>query len=171
MISLAAEEAGEKTSNFLIPNGTFLYCLVVFVVVLIVIRTFVVPPIVKVLDERDARVAKTSADNNAAAASYEDADREYRARIKDARADATGIRDEARAKGNEELSEAKRRATDEADAALAKISSELKVAADGAVTEAKRDVDRLSATLARRVLGTDSAQAHDASAEHTETVS
>lgn len=149
-MNLAAE-------NFLIPNGTFSACLLIFVVVLIVIRAWIVQPIVKVLDERQARVAKTAEDNNAAAASYEDADREYQARMKEARADATRIRDEARAKGNEELSDAKRRATDEADAALAKISADLKVEADNAVTEAKRDVDSLSRTLADRVLGTQGA--------------
>ena len=77
--------------------------------------------------------------------------------MKEARADATRIRDEARAKGNEELSDAKRRAKDEADAALAKISADLKVEADNAVTEAKRDVDSLSRTLADRVLGTQGA--------------
>ncbi len=73
MMSLAAEEAGEKTSNFLIPNATLIACLLIFIVVLVVIRTFVVPPILEVLDERDARVAKTVEDNKAAAASYADA--------------------------------------------------------------------------------------------------
>ena len=93
------------------------------VIVFLVIRTMVVPPILKVLDDRDAMVAKTAEDNRAAAASYEDADTEYRAALKDARADATGIRDQARAEGNEQLSAAKKRATDEADAAIAIITS------------------------------------------------
>lgn len=168
MMSLASEEAG-GTSNFLIPNGTFFACLLIFIVVLVVIRTLVVPPILKVLDEREERVAQTVKDNKAAAASFEDADREYTARLRDARGDATGIRDEARAKGNEQLSSAKHKATEEADAALAKITADLKVAADNAVTTAKQDVSRLSATLAGRVLGTDVAAA-TAGAEQTETV-
>ncbi len=56
--SQAAEEGGES-SNFLIPNGTFFVVLAIFLVVLAVIGTFVVPPILKVLRERDAMVAKT----------------------------------------------------------------------------------------------------------------
>ncbi|MFW0784214.1 F0F1 ATP synthase subunit B [Gordonia sp. CPCC 206044] len=159
-MNLAAE-------NFLIPNGTFFACLLIFVIVLIVIRTMVVPPIVKVLDERNARVAQTAEDNRAAAASYEDADTEYRAAMKDARGDATGIRDEARAKANEELAAAKRRATDEADSALAENSKALKVEADSALETARRDVDRLAQTLAGRVLGND---VKAAKAEQTETV-
>ncbi|MFW0797433.1 F0F1 ATP synthase subunit B [Gordonia sp. CPCC 205515] len=146
-MNLAAE-------NFLIPNATFFVCLLIFVIVFLVIRTMVVPPIVKVLDERDARVAKTLEDNKAAAASYEDAETDYRAAMKEARGDATGIRDEARAKGNEELAEAKRRATEESDAALADTTAELKVEADNASTTARQDVGRLAETLAGRVLGT-----------------
>ncbi|NED64781.1 F0F1 ATP synthase subunit B, partial [Streptomyces sp. SID10244] len=62
-MNLAAE-------NFLLPNGTFFVCLLIFVIVFLVIRTMVVPPILKVLDDRDAMIAKTAEDNRAAAASY-----------------------------------------------------------------------------------------------------
>ena len=54
----AAEEGG-KNSNFLVPNGTFFFVLAIFLIVLGVIGTFVVPPILRVLRERDAMVAKT----------------------------------------------------------------------------------------------------------------
>lgn len=84
--SQAAEEGGES-SNFLIPNGTFFVVLAIFLVVLAVIGTFVVPPILKVLRERDAMVAKTLADNKksdeqfaAAQADYDEAMTEARVR-------------------------------------------------------------------------------------------
>ncbi len=50
---LAAEDAGE-TSNFLIPNGTIFVILLIFLVVLGVIAKWVVPPVSKVLAEREA---------------------------------------------------------------------------------------------------------------------
>ena len=100
-------------------------------------------------------VAKTTDDNKSAAASYEDADTQYRAALKEARGDAPGIRDEARAEGNEELAAAKRRATQEADAALAATSESLAAEGERAASTARADVERLSATLAGRVLGTD----------------
>ncbi len=40
---LAAEEGGQ--SNFLIPNGTFFFVLLIFLIVLGVIAKWVVPPI------------------------------------------------------------------------------------------------------------------------------
>ena len=51
---LAAEEGGQ--SNFLVPNGTFFFVLIIFLIVLGVIAKWVVPPISKVLRERDAMV-------------------------------------------------------------------------------------------------------------------
>ena len=62
---LAAEEGG--TSNFLIPNGTFFFVLIIFLIVLGVIGKFVVPSIVKVLGEREEMVTKTGKDNRKAA--------------------------------------------------------------------------------------------------------
>ena len=62
-VVLLAAEAGGGTSNFLVPNGTFFVVLIIFLIVLGVIGTFVVPPITKVLRERDAMVTKTAADN------------------------------------------------------------------------------------------------------------
>lgn len=157
--------------NFLIPNGTFFVCLAIFVIVFLVIRTMVVPPILKVLEDREALVAKTAEDNRAAAASYEDADTGYRAALKEARADATGIRDQARAEGNEQLSEAKKRATAEADAAIAKTAEQLKAEGERAAETARRDVDSLSAVLASRVLGTNvSPSSQSAAYESTGTV-
>lgn len=169
-MNLAAE-------NFLIPNATFIACLLIFVIVLIVIRTMVVPPILKVLDERDERVAKTAADNKAAAENYEAADSEYQDKMRQARGDATGIRDDARAKGNEELADARKRATAKSDAELAEVSADLQKEGDKAVSAAKEDVGSYSQTLAERVLGTTfrgtsqpSTATATAAAGHTETV-
>ena len=63
--SQAVEEA--EGNNFLIPNGTFFVVLVIFLIVLGVIGTFVVPPIMKVLRERENMVTKTLADNKKSA--------------------------------------------------------------------------------------------------------
>ena len=62
---LAAEEGG--TSNLLIPNGTFFFVLIIFLIVLGVIGAFVVPSITKVLSERESMVTKTTRDNRKAA--------------------------------------------------------------------------------------------------------
>ena len=72
---LAAEEGGQ--SNFLIPNGTFFFVLLIFLIVLGVIAKWVVPPISKVLREREEMVHKTTEDNRRAAQLRAAADADY----------------------------------------------------------------------------------------------
>ena len=72
-------EAGDGGggNNFLLPNGTFFVVLAIFLIVLAVISTFVVPPIMKVLRERDNMVTKTVADNKQSAEQFAAADADY----------------------------------------------------------------------------------------------
>ena len=94
---LAAEEGGQ--SNFLIPNGTFFFVLLIFLIVLGVIAKWVVPPISKVLREREEMVHKTVEDNRRAAQLRAAADADYLKVMATARREATNVRDEARAEG------------------------------------------------------------------------
>src|SRR4030088_1210107 len=59
---LAAGEGGGQ-SNFLIPNGTFFFVLIIFLILLGVIAKWVVPPISKVLREREAMWHKRAEDH------------------------------------------------------------------------------------------------------------
>ncbi|WP_299577378.1 F0F1 ATP synthase subunit B [uncultured Williamsia sp.] len=141
--------------NFLIPNATFFVVLVIFLIVLAVIGKFVVPPIKQVLEEREEQVAQTGRDNRTATEEFEAAEREYREAMKSARGEATGIRDEARAKGRETLEQMRSRATAEADGAVAEATDRLRADGENAAADARQDVGRLSADLASRVLGFD----------------
>lgn len=149
-MTLAAE-------NFLLPNGTFFVVLLIFVIMLLVIRAFVVPSIQKVLTERDEMIHRTVEDNRTANAEFTAAQDEYNALIKEARGEATASRDEARAQGRDEMNARKQRATDEAAVALAATSRELTAEGEKAGATASNDVDALARVLAGRVLGIDPA--------------
>src|SRR5919198_4462064 len=102
VVLLAAEEGG-GTSNFLVPNGTFFVGLIIFRIVLGVIGKWVVPPISKVLRERDAMVKQTVEDSRKAADQFSAADEDYRLEMSKARGEASKLRDEARAEGRKVL--------------------------------------------------------------------
>ena len=143
----AAEGGGEGTSNFLIPNGTFFFVLAIFLIVLAVIGKFVVPPIQKVLGERERMAAKTAEDNRRAAELEAAADADYRKELTAGRSEAAAIRDEARTQGRRVIDDKRARATAEVDGALREanaISGDLRASAES-----------LSVTLASRVLGVD----------------
>jgi F-type H+-transporting ATPase subunit b len=151
--SQSAAEGG--TNNFLVPNGTFFVVLAIFLIVLAVIGTFVVPPIMRVLGERDAMVRKTIEDHKNCADEFAAAQADYEAAMGKARTEAAGIRDEVRAEGRRILEEMRGRASDEAAQALQRAGEELKQQADAIAADLRASVERMSDTLASRVVGTD----------------
>src|SRR3954454_23383056 len=112
IVLLAAEEGG-GTSNYLIPNGTFFFVLVIFLIVLGVIGKWVVPPVSKVLHEREAMVKKTVEDSRKAADQFTAADDDYQAEMAKARGEASKLRDGARAEGRKVLEDMRGRASGE----------------------------------------------------------
>ena len=55
-MALASTTTTTTASNFLVPNGTFIAELVLFIIVLGFIAAFVLPPIMKVMRERDETI-------------------------------------------------------------------------------------------------------------------
>jgi len=139
--------------NFLIPNGTFLAELLIFLIVLGVIWAFVVPPIRKVLGEREDMVAKTAEDTKKATAAFTDAEAQYRTALANARGEAGKIRDQARAQGQAILDDMRGRAKEQADLIASQAGTELRAQGDQIAAELRAGVGPLSQTLADRVLG------------------
>ena len=152
-ITLLAAEGGQ--SNFLVPNGTFFFVLLIFLIVLGVIGKFVVPPITRVLHERDEMVTKTVERNRESDKQFAAADSDYQAEMARGRREASGIRDEARAEGRKTLEQMKGRASEESALALQKASDELKQQSDAISADLRTSMETLAATLAGRILGTD----------------
>ena len=152
VVLLAAEEGG-GTSNFLVPNGTFFVVLIIFLIVLGVIAKWVVPPISKVLSERDAMVKQTVDDSRKAADQFTAADEDYQAEMSKARGEASKLRDEARAEGRKVLEDMRGRASDQVASTLQQADSELKEQALSIQADLRSSLDNLSETLANRVLG------------------
>ena len=168
---LAAEEGG-GTQNFLIPNGTFFFVLAIFLIVLGVIAKFVVPPIQKVLGERERMVAKTAEDNRQAAAQEAAAEADYNKELATARSEAAGIRDLARNEGRVVIDDHKARAGEEVAGTLQQANDELKLQSDAIAPSLNASVETLSATLASRVLGVEvSNPSGGSSSAYTYTVS
>jgi F-type H+-transporting ATPase subunit b len=149
----AAGEGGGN--NFLIPNGTFFVVLIIFLIVLGVIGTFVVPPIMKVLRERENMVTKTLADNKKSAEEFAAAQADYEKAIAEARLEASAARDHARAEGRKVLEDMRGRAEEEARSTLQSAGEQLKREGDAVAADLRSRVEAMSATLAGRILGVD----------------
>jgi F-type H+-transporting ATPase subunit b len=150
----AAEEGG-KNQNFLVPNGTFFFVLAIFLIVLAVIGTFVVPPILRVLRERDAMVAKTQADNKKSAEQFAAAQSDYDEAMMEARVQASSFRDNARTEGRKVIEEARASAEQEVASTVQTANEQLKRERDSVELDLRANVASMSATLASRILGVD----------------
>jgi|RhiMethySRZTD1v2_1073278.scaffolds.fasta_scaffold447655_1 F-type H+-transporting ATPase subunit b len=150
---LAAEEGGQ--SNFLLPNGTFFFVLVIFLIVLGVIGKWVVPPVSKVLRERDAMIKKTAEDNRRTAELRAASDADYLKVMTQARREASSVRGEARAEGRKIVDEARTRANAEVSAVLQQANEELSAQSRALTADLQASVENLSTRLASRVIGVD----------------
>jgi F-type H+-transporting ATPase subunit b len=138
--------------------------LIIFLIVLGVIGKWVVPPVSKVLRERDAMVKRTVEDSRKAADQFAAADEDYRSEMGKARGEASKLRDEARAEGRKVLEDMRGRASDEVASTLQQASDQLKQQADAIESDLRSSVETLSTTLAGRVLGVEVTGARSAAA-------
>jgi F-type H+-transporting ATPase subunit b len=151
----SSQLAAEGGNNFLVPNGTFFFVLAIFLIVLAVIGTFVVPPVMKVLRERDAMVAKTATDNKKANEQFEAAQADYENAMREARVEASSLRDTARAEGRKVVEDARAKAEQQVAATIQTASQQLKRERDAVELDLRANVSTMSATLASRILGVD----------------
>ncbi|AMO62707.1 F0F1 ATP synthase subunit B [Mycobacteroides chelonae] len=152
---MASAEEGGGTSNFLIPNGTFFVVLLIFLITLGVIWKWVVPPVSKVLAEREAMLAKTAADNRKSAEQFAAARADYDKVMDGARSEASAIRDEARTAGRAIVDQKRSAASSEVAETVRQADQELSSQRSATETQLRQSVDALSATLASRILGVD----------------
>jgi F-type H+-transporting ATPase subunit b len=150
VVVLAAGSQAE--GNFLVPNGTFFVELAIFLIVLGVIGAFVVPPISKVLKERDNMVTKTAADNRKSAEQFAAAGEDYEKAMSAARVTASAARDEARAEGRKVLEEQRGRAEEQVSSTLQDAAEQLKREGDAVAADLRARVEGISTTLASRIL-------------------
>jgi F-type H+-transporting ATPase subunit b len=155
LAAVQAAEEGGKTSNFLVPNGTFFFVLAIFLIVLAVIGTFVVPPIMKVLRERDAMVHKTQADNKKSSEQFEAAEADYEEAMKEGRVQAGSFRDNARSEGRKVIEDARAEAERQVMSTLQMSAEQLKRERDAVELDLRANVGSMSSTLASRILGVD----------------
>ena len=153
MSAVVLAAASQAEGNFLMPNGTFFVVLIIFLIVLGVIGTFVVPPISKVLKERDNMVTKTAADNKKSAEQFAAAQQDYERAMSAARVTASAARDEARAEGRKVVDAQRARAEEQVSSTLQDAAEQLKREGDAVGADLRTRLESFSSTLASRILG------------------
>jgi F-type H+-transporting ATPase subunit b len=139
--------------NFLIPNMTFVVELAAFIIVLMVLWRYVIPPVQQAVNARQEMARKLVSDSEEAKQLLEKAQTAYKTAMADARHGAAQLRAQAEQQ-RREIVEA---ASTEAEAGAAEIISrgQAQVEAERrqAVRQLKTDVGNLAVDLAEKILG------------------
>jgi F-type H+-transporting ATPase subunit b len=141
------------TSNFLVPNGTFIVELVAFLIVLAVIARYVLPPINKALKDRQAQIQSELAAADRARAEASAADEDRRQALEEARRRAREIVEQATRTAERTRSDAAAQGQEEHDRILASATAEVSQARQRALEEATAQLGQIVMDVVERVIG------------------
>ena len=154
LIQLAtAEEEGGGSSNFLVPNMTFVFELVSFLIIMWVLYKYVIPPINAAMTERQEKIKAQFDEAAQLKADAEASEKEHQAQLADARAEASRIREEAREQGAQIIAQHREQAQAEAERVTSNAQAQLEVDRAQALSQLKAEVGTIATTLAGRIVG------------------
>ncbi len=141
------------TSNFLVPNGTFIVELIGFLIVLGVVARYLLPPLNRMLRDRQEQIQAELAAADQARAEASAAEDERRQALDEARRRAREIVEQANRTAEKTRSDAVTQGQEEHDRIIANADFELAQARQQALDEATTQVGQLVIEAVERVVG------------------
>jgi F-type H+-transporting ATPase subunit b len=141
------------SSNFLVPNATLIVEIVAFLIVLGVIWRYVLPPLNRVMQERQDQIRASLEAADRARAEAEETRSQRDAIVEEARQQAREILAQANRSAQRVASESEDRAQREYERLVGSAQAEITLARQRAVEEVTAQVGALVLSVARRVIG------------------
>jgi F-type H+-transporting ATPase subunit b len=149
---MAQPQLHQAASNFLVPNATFIAELVAFILILVLMGKFVVPPVQKIMQARQDVIAKQIEDSEAAAKRFAEAEAEYQRALTEARTQAAHIRENARAEAQGIVEELRTAAQEESARILARGEEQLANQRGAVVRELRGEIGSLAVELSEKII-------------------
>jgi F-type H+-transporting ATPase subunit b len=142
------------TAAPIIPHPLeFIFGLVVFAIIYVVVRRAIVPRLEKIYAERTEAIEGGIHKAEEAQAAAQAALEEYNNQLKEAREEATRIREDAKAQGALIIAELRERANQEAGRITESAQKQIQAERQQAIVQLRGEVGRLSTDLASRIVG------------------
>ncbi len=139
--------------NPLIPNGTFIAELIAFVLILLVLAKWVVPPINRALTERQENIKERFDELDEAQKSAKETEEKYRAALSDARQEAGQIRQQAHEDGEKIVAESRQKANAESARIVEAAHKQTESDRQAAQVQLRGHIGKLSTELASKIVG------------------
>lgn len=140
------------TSNFLIPNGTFIFEWIVFVLVLIFLARKVVPRINTMIEKRQDTIRQQFDDAKSAKERAEASEKEYKEALAETRKEITRLREEANAEKAQIIAEARDEARRQAEEVLEASRERLGTERQQILMSLKSEIGELAFTLSEKIV-------------------
>jgi len=140
-------------AGLLTINGTLIAQLVIFLLVLGVLYRLAWGPLLRILNERRARIAQGVEATQKAMQELEAAERERQAKLEEARREAQTILDRIAKQGEDLRKELEVKAREQAEALIAKARAEIQQERQKAVQDLRSRVADLAVMAAGRIIG------------------
>jgi F-type H+-transporting ATPase subunit b len=143
------------THNFLIPNGTFIFEWIIFILVVIFLaknKTIGVPRIISMIDQRQSVIKAQFDEAEATKARLEAAEKSYTEALAETRRDASRLREQAQAERADIVREARDEAQTRVEEMLAAASERMATERQQAILALRNEIGELATTLAERVV-------------------
>ena len=140
-------------SNFLVPNATFIVELVAFLIVVFLLGKYVLPPLNRVMDERQATIRQALADAEEAKRRSAEAEEEYKRIISEARTQARTVVEEANKMAEQARSERRQQAEAEYERIVSSATADIEAQARRAREDLRQQAADLAIAVAERVIG------------------
>jgi F-type H+-transporting ATPase subunit b len=149
---MAQPHAVVAAGNFLVPNGTFIAELIAFLLILAVIWRYIVPPVKRAMDERQAMIRRQAEDAEEAKRQLADAERRYQQALTEARTEAAQIRENARAEAQRTIEDLRHQAQEESARIIARGEEQLASQRSAIVRELRAEIGTLAVELAEKIV-------------------
>jgi F-type H+-transporting ATPase subunit b len=153
-MTLAFAEGG---GNIISPDGSLVFVLFLFILLVFVLNRILFRPIGRVLDERQTLTEGAANEARAARRTYEARLAEYEATIRQTRAESYKRSDQERAAAVEErrrlIDEAKLHAHEQIEGAKQEIEQQVVLARAALESESRQIAERISRTVLGRTVG------------------
>jgi F-type H+-transporting ATPase subunit b len=142
----------QAANDFLVPNGTFFFELILFVVVLYLIGKYVVPRLNALVEQRQETIRKQFEDAESAKKRLEAAEKEYTEALAETRRDASRLREQAQAERAQIVDEARTEAQRRVDEMLESAQERISTERQQAIMSLRTEIGELAMTLSERIV-------------------
>ena len=141
-----------EASNILLPNATFIFEFIAFLLILGILAKYVYPVVRKSIEDRQAVINKQMEDAAAATSRFAEAEAEYQRALTEARVQAGQIRENARAEAQGIVEELRKAAQEESARIVARGEEQLTNQRGAIVRELRGEIGSLAVELSEKII-------------------